>query len=578
MKKIKIMSEVLANKIAAGEIIERPLSVVKELVENSMDANSKNISVELGQSGLEYIKVSDDGDGMDYDDLILCTHRHATSKLYDDRELFRIKTLGFRGEALASIFVVSKLEITTKTQETSGLKLISSGDGEFEVIDFPANVGCEVLVKNLFFNTPVRYKHLSNPFYELSLIINYLNKVALSNPEISIKLSNDDKVLFKTSGNGKIIDVFSQVYSNEIALNLFDEQVESDNFSVNLHFANPKYTRTKKTFITITINNRIIKNYKIERQILNSFKDYLHTNQYPIILLNITVDYSLVDVNIHPTKQEVNISLIDELNQLIDQGIKRALNDFMYVPEVSIEPEKDDFVLMEEKFKSEDLLIEKTAFNFDQIMEEEKADEEDEKTSIPWKLPHFDYIGTYRNTYLLFENKEGLYLVDQHAAQERINYEKFMYKFANRKFELQQLLIPILIEFTQDESVNLNENYDVLNEIGIIVEQFGINTIRVVEVDNFYLKAGNLESDIRNLLDIINRGKTLKFEKLYEEVAIQMACKGSIKANQYINSNDVISLIKQLNECEFPYTCPHGRPIIINLTNHEIEKLFKRVI
>lgn len=583
MKKIQVMSDVLANKIAAGEIIERPLSVVKELVENALDAGATDLKIELIEGGLTEISVTDNGHGMDLYNLENCTKRHSTSKLYSDEDLFKIKTLGFRGEALASIFVVSKMEIITASDNNGGYKLTSFGDGEYEINDIACNKGTSICVKNLFFNTPVRYKYLSNHFYELSLIATFINKVALSSPHLKLELINDSKQLFKTNGNGQMDEIFSKVYSNEIAKGILYSEIETDDFRVNVVMADPKFTRSKRNFITITVNDRIVRNYKIESQIIKTYKEFLHTNQFPILVINIYADYSFIDVNIHPTKQEVNISLIDELNVIIDKAISSKLDSYRYVPNVSLDNENsfsDEMKIMESKFDivNNYQTFEHTTLEIkDSSTDEIKETKNDIIINKKRKIPEFDYIGTYKNTYLLFQNKDGLHLVDQHAAQERINYEKFMQKFQNREFKYQQLLIPIVIELTTEEFLTIGYHLEVFKEIGINLEVFGHNAIKVVEIDRYYLKAKSLENDIKNLYDDLMKNKKLDFAKFYEDAAIMMACKSSIKANDYINTNDVISLMNQLDACEFPYTCPHGRPNIINISEYEIEKLFKRV-
>ncbi len=569
MAKIEVMSEVLANKIAAGEIIERPLSVVKELVENALDANASRIIITLKESGLQEISVLDDGFGMNKADLEKSILRHATSKLYSDKDLFNIGTLGFRGEALASMFVVSKMEITSSIDGKDGHKLISSGDGNYIMEECAFNQGTEVCVKNLFFNTPVRYKHLSNLMYELSLIINYLNKISLCYPNIAIKLINDGKESLSTSGRNDIKEVVAQVYSYDIARSLKLNTIKSDNFDVNVVFAGLEYTRTKKSFITIFINERLISNYHLEKQILESLSDYLHTNQYPIFILKIKMDYALVDVNIHPNKQQVKISLIEELCQQVSETIKGALVDDHYIVDGHLDKRDNSSLNLD--------FAEKKNYNYNIEPLELDLQKTHDVSEVKWQLPIFNYIGTYKNTYLLFENNEGLFLIDQHAAQERINYELILNKFKSKKFNVQKLLLPIVLELPKNDRINIIEILKLYEELGIIVEEFGEQMIRVIAIDNFYLKSGNLENDILNLFELISKNKKIEFDKYNDELAESLACKGSIKANQYINSADVEQLMKDLNECEFAYTCPHGRPIIVNIKNYEIEKLFKRV-
>lgn len=571
MRDIKLMNEVLANKIAAGEIIERPQSVVKELVENAIDANANIIEITLEEAGIKYISVKDNGYGMNKANLLMSVKRHATSKLYDEKELFKIGTLGFRGEALATMGVVSHLSITSSDDGIIGHCLKYKSEDDYTIEEVGCNVGTQVEIGQLFYNTPVRYKHLSNPFYELSLIVSYISKLALSSPNISFKLVNDDKELLVTSGNGDMGAIFSAIYSLSIAKSMSHYEGSSDNFGVEIYYASPEYTKSRKTYITISLNGRIVRNYDIENAIIDSYKNFLHTNQYPIVVINVEADYHLIDVNIHPTKQQVKISLIDELKDLITKGIKNNLDQLLYVPDAEVKMD------VTPNYFYEDKITEQPEYTFVKEQVSIKLEDTLEENDIEWKLPHFEYVGTLHATYLLFENENGLHLIDQHAAQERINYEKFYHLFETREFKFQQMLVPVSIELSMDEFNALNKKIDVLEAIGIQVEEFGINTYKVVGLDKFYMRARNITDDIHNLFNFIIKQKDIDFAKIYEDVAIMMACKSSIKANQYINRGEVESLMRQLNECDNPFTCPHGRPVIVNLSTREIEKLFKRV-
>ncbi len=587
---IKIMSENLANKIAAGEIIERPLSVVKELVENAIDANGNEITIELKEAGISEIVVKDNGYGMNKANLALCTKRHATSKLYSDKELFKIATLGFRGEALASIFAVSKFEIISSTGFEAH-KLVKTDNENFELTEVSANKGTTVTIKHLFYNTPARYKHLNNPYYELAVIINYINKLALTMSNVSFKLINDDKVVLHTFGNGDVRSAISQVYSAKLAKNMLELDLKSSNFKVNGYTSHPNDTRSKKNFITLAINGRIIRNYEIENAIIDGYDKFLHTNQYPITILNIELDYSLVDVNIHPTKQQVKISLIDELLELIKSNIDLQLKKLMYIAfDEDVKTDNPTNVeIIEAKRETQSKLEEgEISFIDNQTFKlaEQPAEQVDlftEEVVSPSKeyttprLPQMEYIGPLKQTYLLFQSEEGLFMLDQHAAQERINYELIYKKFNERSFEFQQLLAPFTVEVNNNEFAVLSENLNQFEKIGIKLEEFGPNLFKVNEVDNFYFKAGSLKTDVEVLIMKLMKNKELDFAKQYEELAIMMACKSSIKANHYLNQLDVEILIKTLNETEHPYTCPHGRPVIVNVSFKDIEKMFKRV-
>jgi DNA mismatch repair protein MutL len=401
--------------------------------------------------------------------------------------------------------------------------------------------------------------------------VSYISKLALCSPNVSFKLINDDKDLLTTSGNADMGAIFSSVYSLPIAKSMNRFVGVSDNFDVEIYYASPEFTKSRKSYITISLNGRIVRNYDIENTIIDSYKNFLHTNQYPIVVINIKADYHLIDVNIHPTKQQVKISLIDELKDLINKGIKANLDKLLYVPDAEIKMDTSDNYFYENKTSD------KPVYSFVKEQVPIKIEDTLEHDDIVWKLPHFEYVGTLHATYLLFENESGLHLVDQHAAQERINYEKFYKLFDTKEFTFQQMLVPVTIELSMDEFNALNKKIDVLESIGIKIEEFGINTYKVVGLDKFYMRARNITDDIHNLFDLIIKQKEVDFAKIYEDVAIMMACKSSIKANQYINRGEVQSLMEQLNECDNPFTCPHGRPVIVNLSTREIEKMFKRV-
>ncbi len=588
MNDIKLMDENLANKIAAGEIIERPLSVVKELVENAIDANADSIEIELKESGITQIIVRDNGDGMSKENIALCTKRHATSKLYSDKDLFKIATLGFRGEALASIFAVSKFEITSSTSKEAYC-LSKTENEEFEIKEVSANKGTTVSIKHLFYNTPARYKHLNNPYYELAVIISYVNKLALTMPNVSFKLINDDKVVLHTFGNGDIKSGISQVYSAKLAKNMIELNLKSENFEVDGFISHPNDTRSKKSYITLAINGRIIRNYEIENAIINGYDKFLHTNQYPIAILNINLDYSLVDVNIHPTKQQVKISMIEELVELIKNEIDHKLKSLMYIAfEDNTLEEKNVEVINEvitnkSKITTDQdtsMLIDTSIYDDNNSTEQQSLFEQDDIIESDFetpRLPKMSYIGPLKQTYLLFQNEDGLFMLDQHAAQERINYELIYQKFVDKEFNYQQLLEPFTIELNNYEYEILQPNLTEFEKIGLKIEEFGPNTIKLSEVDNFYFKAYSLKTDVEVIINKFIKSGELDFAKQFEDLAIVMACKSSIKANHYLNVNDVEALINELNMAKHPYTCPHGRPVIVNVGFNEIEKMFKRV-
>lgn len=563
MNHIKVMDESLANLIAAGEVVERPLSVIKELVENSIDAQASKINIELKDSGISQIIVSDNGIGVNKEDIPLMCKRHATSKISNNIDLVNITTLGFRGEALASISAVSKVKITSSVD---GLNTYQYSNIDDSIIKVAGNQGTSVEVNNLFYNTPVRFKHLSHPNYELSLITNLIKQISLIYPNISFSIINNDKPVYSTVGNNNPLDVLTSMYGSNVSKEFSHITTNSGDFTIDAYIAHPIITRASKKDIIISVNHRLIKNIKLEQAIIDGYKGYLHTNQYPIVYLNIDLDPSLVDVNIHPTKQQIKISFLNDLNNTISNMIHNELTTLNFIPEYSLNQEEvitnNQDVVSEVKFDQA-----QTTFDFKQAKSNETNN---------WQLPVFSFIGNLYQTYLLFQNEEGLYLLDQHAAQERINYEKFMKLFANKDFIYQQLMIPITINLSNEEGTLFYPHYQEMEQVGIKIDALSECVYQIKAIDQFYQRCKNLDNDLLQMIRLVINNHQLNFADLYEDVAIMMACKSSIKAHQYLDRLDVDSLLTQLNECVNPFTCPHGRPIINKISKYEIEKLFKR--
>lgn len=563
MNHIKVMEESLANLIAAGEVVERPLSVIKELVENSIDAQASKINIELKDSGISQIIVSDNGIGVNKEDIPLMCKRHATSKISNNIDLVNITTLGFRGEALASISAVSKVKITSSVD---GLNTYQYSNFDDSIIKVAGNQGTSVEVNNLFYNTPVRFKHLSHPNYELSLITNLVKQISLIYPNISFSIINNDKPVYSTVGNNNPLDVLTSMYGSNVSKEFSHITTNSGDFSIDAYIAHPIITRASKKDIIISVNHRLIKNLKLEQAIIDGYKGYLHTNQYPIVYLNIDLDPSLVDVNIHPTKQQIKISFLNDLNDTISNMIHNELTTLNFIPEYSLNQEEvitnNQEVVSEVKFDQA-----QTTFDFKQVKSNETNN---------WQLPVFSFIGNLYQTYLLFQNEEGLYLLDQHAAQERINYEKFMKLFAHKDFIYQQLMIPITINLSNEEGTLFYPHYQEMEQVGIKIDALSECVYQIKAIDQFYQRCKNLDNDLLQMIRLVIKNHQLNLADLYEDVAIMMACKSSIKAHQYLDRLDVDSLLTQLNECVNPFTCPHGRPIINKISKYEIEKLFKR--
>ncbi len=577
MSVIKVMDYNLANKIAAGEVVEQLMNVVKELVENSIDAKADVIKVELIDSGIKEIKVTDDGVGMDRDDAVNSLQRHATSKLYSDEDLFNINTLGFRGEALPSIAAVSNMSIKTSNGEVGTLVSISGGVIT-SVKDSDLQKGTTVTVKDIFFNTPARLKYLKSLNTELANITNYINRMALSKPFIKFVLTNNGKVILNTVGNGNLLQVIGSIYGIDVVKKMARIETSCDDYFVSGYISYPEVNRSNRNFITILVNGRSIKNNDINRVIMDSYHTYLFHDRYPIVVLNIDVDPYIIDVNVHPTKMEVKFSKLDELKTLIYDELSKVLSKLMLIPEVKYENKpisNVDSVTTVNKdidYKSNDEVLpqfEEISFDFN-VLEEEAVYNEKQK------YKKINPVGLIHGTYIVGENEDGMYIIDQHAANERINYEYYKAKLGEDNNEVISPLIPIKIELSVDEYLNLKDKFNILDKVHIEYEEFGNNTI-IIRSHPKWIKKDYVVESLRKIIEIIITNNDFSLEKFNEKIAITLACKMSIKANQHITMEDMRILLDRLYETSNPYTCPHGRPTIISYSIYELQKMFKRV-
>lgn len=600
MPKIVKLDQHLTNLIAAGEVIERASSVVKELVENSIDAGSKNITISLVDSGIKEITVSDDGCGMDIEDARLSISSHATSKIKEQKDLNAITTLGFRGEALPSIVSISHFSLKTSLDGTKGIMFSYKG-GQFVsegIVSHPK--GTEITVKNLFYNTPARLQNIQSLNVELSYSVDYINKIALANPEVSFKLINNNKMLIQTNGSGKILEVISDIYGHEIAKNMIDIFDADGYFKVYGFTSTLDVTRSSRTQINILVNNRSVRNFNIINAVVSGYEDKLMRGRYPISVILIEVDPSLVDVNIHPAKLEVRFTDERKLIELVTFAIKRALNRIsLIIDKSSPEENKKDIVKdvessgesnLENIFK-EDVFIpgsnEGNQANVEknykseiqtEAPEEYLQEEMDLKSyNNPSKLPEMYYIGQLFGTYLLAQNKEIFYLIDQHAAMERINYEKIVNEINKSSIKTQELMIPIKLDFSLSEAILVESKFEEIKLLGIDIENFGSGSFLVRQIPTWVIKNHEKEFIESIIINLINNRKTEK-QEFIDFLAKSLACKESLKANTYINSSEVSVLLNRLSQCDNPHTCPHGRPIIVSLNQKEIEKWFKRIV
>lgn len=584
MPKIKVMSPNLANKIAAGEIVERISSVVKELTENSIDAKSTIIKVELEDAGKKSIRIIDNGIGMDRDDAKNAFLRHATSKIYKDDDLFFINTLGFRGEALPSIASVSEVVLET-FDGTIGTKVHIKGGEVLEVTSAPSRVGTDITVTNLFYNTPARLKYLKSEAYELGNVILFLEKLSLAHPNIAFSLKNNDFLIFSTTGSNNLLKTIHEIYGLEVSSNMLEINKISDDYVISGYISKPSIVRSNRNHITTIINGRIIRNIDINKMINEGYYTYKPESLYPIVVINIETDPTLVDVNIHPTKQDVKLSKMDELSETLVSAIKDALYNTILIPkavgEEEVEPSSNESIineLPETLFVSEN----KTNYSLNNFVREENSDEvqlnidfKDTLRNEEIKKMELYPVGIAFGTYIIAENEEGIFMIDQHAAQERINYENVLKNIVTKSSET--MLLPITIELSKSDFEMVKENIKYLTDIGFDFEEFGMNTYRV-NAHPTWVKKGCEEDTIRAIIDtLIEEGK-FDATRFNDKVAATIACKASIKGNMRITLDEAEFILKELVLCDNPYNCPHGRPTIIKFTKYELEKMFKRAM
>ena len=586
MTKIRVMDEHLANKIAAGEVVERVVSIVKELIENAIDAKANNITIELKESGLREIKITDNGSGMNNEDAKLAFQRHATSKIYDDDDLFNINTLGFRGEALPSIASVSEVEVKTCPEDSDiGTFLHIKGSKILKEEQIACSRGTSFKITNLFYNTPARLKHLSSSYAELANVIDYVNKIALSYTNIRFRLINDDKELLNTNGSGNLLKVISNIYGINIAKKMVEINNENDDYKISGYISLPEVTRSNKNHMTTIVNGRVVRNSTLYKTINEAYSNYKEDSRYPICVILIETDPSLLDVNIHPSKLDIRFSNFDELNHLIKETIDASLRDKMLIPNISIPeeelPKYENLTLNIEREEYKEKLTDLINFNVQdetQVYEEDKIVSEAIVQEEGKKLPELYPVALLLGTYIVCENEEGIYLIDQHAAKERCNYEHVSYELSNPKTDTISPLVPIVIELPQNEILLLKENLDIFDDLHITYEQFGTSAIRITSHPTWFTEGKEVEI-IKGIIEmILNKGKDFSITKFRDSLAKMVACKMSIKANTFIDKASMESLINDLRKCKNPYNCPHGRPAIIHFSIYELEKMFHRSI
>ena len=588
MSKIKVMSENLANKIAAGEVVEKCASVVKELVENSIDAGSDNIKIELKDGGLKEIKIIDNGSGMEHEDALLSFQRHATSKLTREDDLFFINTLGFRGEALPSIASVSEVDLITCATEVGTHIHIKGGK---LITDEPSDArkGTVITISNLFYNTPARLKYLKSEQYELSNTVSFIEKLSFSYPAIKFELTNNGKTLVKTSGSNNLHKVIHEIYGLNVSSNMMYVKGSTDDYEMEGYICKPEILKSNRNHMITIVNGRIVKNFDLNRAINDAYYTYKPDIKFPIVVLKFETDPTLIDVNIHPTKQDIKLSKIDELYNMIVDTIKNKLYQELLIPKAIKEEPTTEISLPTTMIKNEivESKIEKEEkpeiiqTEFDLSISEEQTDYEEPKELIinkELKKLVLYPVGLALGTYIIAQNEEGVYMIDQHAAQERINYEKYLKALKEEKTTTVAPLFPINIELNSSDFITVQENQSILTDMGFVIEEFGYNTLTIKEHPT-WLKEGYEEESIHKIIDsIISIGDRFDRVKFNEHIAITLACKMSIKANTRISTEAMEEILNELVETDNPYNCPHGRPTIIKFTIYDIEKMFKRAM
>lgn len=609
---IHVLDEQLTNQIAAGEVVERPASVVKELVENAIDAKATRIVIRIKEGGIASIQVSDNGVGMDREDAILAFSRHATSKLKKERDLFAVHTLGFRGEALPSIASIARVTLTTASAaEKSGVRVMFEGGQQRSIEEFSRSRGTDVVVEDLFYNTPARLKYLKTVNTEIGHVADIVGRMAMAHPHISFLLIHQNRELLRTPGDGKLKHVLHAIYGRQVARFLLPFQNENLDFHIDGYMTKPEVTRASRSYITLILNGRYIRSLPLTQSILRGYETLLPSGRYPVVAVRIDMDPKLVDVNVHPTKLEVRLSKEKECCQLIEQSIRKAFQKQRLIPQIdsksvkSMKGSQESFAF-ENPSPSPSLVKEESVrweTSFDKPFSREEWEGKSEKGGLSVKkesqeeeskdlngsefseshheglkpFPLVTPLSQIHGTYIVAQAEDGFYLIDQHAAHERIYYEQFFRRLGDSKHSQQLLFVPITIECTTAEAKILQMYLHELDQWGLEIEPFGGSTFLVRSYPSWFP-----EEFARDLIDEVvewlkEQGK-VDTARLRDATAKMMACKAAIKANRYLRQDEMESLIGQLAQCANPYTCPHGRPIMVHFSTYQLEKMFKRVM
>jgi DNA mismatch repair protein MutL len=566
MSKINILSDELINKIAAGEVVERPASIVKELMENAIDAGATRISITVKEGGISLIKVEDNGYGMDKVDARLAIKRHATSKLKNTKDLFMINTLGFRGEALASISAVSKLTLQTKTKENElGYQIKVEGNTVTEEKEVACNQGTSIIVEDLFYNVPARKKHLKTMSTEFRMIVDVITRYALLYKDLDITLTHNEKRVLHAPKTTNTLSNIISIYGKKLAEQLISVDWYQHGTHISGYISRPTAVRNDRAMQTLFINRRLVKNYTLKTAVYKGYQTALHINKHPIFILNIEVPPEKIDVNVHPQKTEIRIQKEGELFGAIMSAIRFTLETQQEVPEVVEAKQEQQMALRRFEVTHER-----------QTVLEPNVIEEKINNQVTEKVSKLRLIGRIHNLFYLAENELGLMIIDQHAAHERVMYEKIKAQKDAGAIKKQELIQPEMLEVTATESITIQENKETLEKFGFLVEEFGTNTFMLRTVP--FILGRQLKKEV--FFDVIGALGDLqtKVEEQKEDKLMRTACRAAVKANDVVEISEMYNIMKALQSCENPFTCPHGRPTMIQFSIPELEKQFMRIV
>ena len=617
MNRIELLDQITIDKIAAGEVVERPASVAKELIENSIDAGASAITVEIKNGGIDFLRITDNGCGIASDQVRTAFLRHATSKIRNIRDLAGVSSLGFRGEALSSISAVSQVELITRAQDSiTGVRYIIEGGVEKSFEEIGAPFGTTFLMRHLFFNVPARAKFLKTPATEANAISSYVEQLALSHPEISFKYMANGNVKLYTSGNGNLQEAVYQIYGKEAARSLIPVEIKTEYMTISGFLGRAENSRGNRSYEIFFVNGRYVKDKIISKAIEDSYQGYLMQHRYPFTVLNFEVDKEKVDVNVHPAKLEVRFSEQDSIYDQIYCSLKKAIAEHQSIPSMKIDakpindnilnddiyeknnayvkheiqkteinkpveiqkevkkiiPEPFEYKRFEEKKASPELVAEKN--NINKLQKQISLFDEDRIT--PEKTKNYRIIGQAFDTYFIIEMEDSLYLVDQHAAHEKVLFEKLMKSLDDHKIYSQNLMPAIVVSLTLKDAAVLLENIDVFRSFGFELEEFGGKEFKITAVPSD-LYGIDVKELFIEILDNLNEPSSGEPRIISERIALR-SCKAAIKGNMHMSQSEGEKLISELFKLNDPYHCPHGRPVMISLSHYELDKKFKRIV